>query len=358
MRSTVLVAALVAVLATAAALAKDGGVDRFIADRFSVFSDEAETTAPARQSTDQAAVPRPRKKPVRAAASPPAQARQAPAPVASAEPPPSAQPLQSAQAAPAQPATVDEPRRFGFLDRLTGGRQGDKNKRALLDAYPGVFRFEGNTIVFNSGERVVWDDGRRKSPAQLLTEADVEDMFAYPYPKARAGEKAPPRLHDPGRVRSQAFFKALYGNSSKAVGREVRIINWVPRIGNARMTVTTKFGIDRKIEAISAELERLPKRFHKYLTPPAGGFVWRTIAGTRRLSVHSFGAAVDINTKYANYWRWEGQTAGGTIPFRNQIPMEIVAVFEAHCFIWGGRWYHYDTMHFEYRPELLPGCRR
>ena len=21
--------------------------------------------------------------------------------------------------------------------------------------------------------------------------------------------------------------------------------------------------------------------------------------------------------------------------------------------IWGGRWFHYDTMHFEYRPELI-----
>jgi hypothetical protein len=30
-----------------------------------------------------------------------------------------------------------------------------------------------------------------------------------------------------------------------------------------------------------------------------------------------------------------------------------VAVFERHGFIWGGRWAHYDTMHFEYRPELL-----
>jgi hypothetical protein len=28
-------------------------------------------------------------------------------------------------------------------------------------------------------------------------------------------------------------------------------------------------------------------------------------------------------------------------------------VFEQHGFIWGGRWAHYDTMHFEYRPELL-----
>jgi len=30
-----------------------------------------------------------------------------------------------------------------------------------------------------------------------------------------------------------------------------------------------------------------------------------------------------------------------------------VAVFERHGFIWGGKWFHYDTMHFEYRPELL-----
>ena len=40
------------------------------------------------------------------------------------------------------------------------------------------------------------------------------------------------------------------------------------------------------------------------------------------------------------------------------IPQAIVDAFEAERFIWGGRWYHYDTMHFEYRPELLaPDCR-
>jgi hypothetical protein len=30
-----------------------------------------------------------------------------------------------------------------------------------------------------------------------------------------------------------------------------------------------------------------------------------------------------------------------------------VDIFERHGFIWGGKWAHYDTMHFEYRPELL-----
>jgi peptidoglycan LD-endopeptidase CwlK len=39
--------------------------------------------------------------------------------------------------------------------------------------------------------------------------------------------------------------------------------------------------------------------------------------------------------------------------YQNKIPIEIVKIFEANGFIWGGKWWHYDTMHFEYRPELL-----
>ena len=30
---------------------------------------------------------------------------------------------------------------------------------------------------------------------------------------------------------------------------------------------------------------------------------------------------------------------------------------EAEGFAWGGRWFYFDTMHFEYRPELFdPTC--
>ncbi len=50
----------------------------------------------------------------------------------------------------------------------------------------------------------------------------------------------------------------------------------------------------------------------------------------------------------ADYWRWRGVRR-----YRNRVPIALVRLFESHGFIWGGRWYHYDTMHFEYRPELL-----
>jgi D-alanyl-D-alanine carboxypeptidase len=53
----------------------------------------------------------------------------------------------------------------------------------------------------------------------------------------------------------------------------------------------------------------------------------------------------------SDYWLWSGTT--GTIPYKNGMPREIVDIFERHGFIWGGKWYHYDTMHFEYRPELF-----
>ena len=99
------------------------------------------------------------------------------------------------------------------------------------------------------------------------------------------------------------------------------------------------------------ELEQLPQELRRtYLYPPGGGFNFRAIAGTDRLSPHAFGIAVDIRVATASYWRWD---PAGAERYRNTVPAEIVAAFERHGFIWGGRWYHYDTMHFEYRPELL-----
>ena len=55
--------------------------------------------------------------------------------------------------------------------------------------------------------------------------------------------------------------------------------------------------------------------------------------------------------KKSAYWRWDPPARLAT--FQRDWPVEIVEAFERHGFIWGGKWWHYDTMHFEYRPELL-----
>jgi hypothetical protein len=35
------------------------------------------------------------------------------------------------------------------------------------------------------------------------------------------------------------------------------------------------------------------------------------------------------------------------------VPGAIGEIFERHGFIWGAKWFHVDSMHFEYRPELI-----
>ena len=67
--------------------------------------------------------------------------------------------------------------------------------------------------------------------------------------------------------------------------------------------------------------------------------------------MHAWAIAIDLDTTRSHYWRNERQDE--PLVWKNSYPQAIVDAFEAEGFIWGGRWYHFDTMHFEYRPELL-----
>jgi hypothetical protein len=90
------------------------------------------------------------------------------------------------------------------------------------------------------------------------------------------------------------------------------------------------------------------------------GFSWRQIAGTQRMSYHSWGLAVDIQPKRlggkAIYWLWEMERNKDwmLVPLENRWnpPLQVIEAFEKEGFIWGGKWPVYDNMHFEYRPEL------
>jgi hypothetical protein len=157
---------------------------------------------------------------------------------------------------------------------------------------------------------------------------------------------------DPGRFRNDDFFRALYGKDEKEIQSHLRLIQWMPSHNGPWLPVTRLFGVDKKLEAVIAELEALGPDYLEYLLPPGGTFNYRPIAGTGRLSAHSFGIAVDIAVAPSHYWQWE---TNGAAEYKNSIPYAIVAVFEKYGFLWGGKWYHFDTMHFEYRPELLPG---
>lgn len=226
----------------------------------------------------------------------------------------------------------------------------------LVAAYPDFLdRIEGNALVWKDGTRMTIDDQKgAKDFAVLLENPDIKDMFYARYP-AGAPAAAPAINSDPGRVRYEPLFHKMYGDCRKGeVQAKLVDVVWLPRKWGKTLRVASINGVAARLAAVSRELDELPARFDAFLKPAAGTFNCRPIAGTDRLSAHGHGIAIDIATAHAHYWRWSKPDAAGRPVYRNEIPAEIVAIFEKHGFIWGGRWYHFDTMHFEYRPELLP----
>ena len=223
----------------------------------------------------------------------------------------------------------------------------------LVAAYPGTVAGHDNMfLTLKNGTRFRISDGRTdKTFQELLESPDIDDMFYARYP-AGAEPKQPDVNSDPGRVRFAPLFAAMYGDCTKnEVAQNLRTVKWLPKHGGGSVKVTTVNGVADALERVSRALDELPGDLATYLVPAAGTYNCRKVAGSRAPSMHAYGAAIDIDTRYADYWRW---SPGEQPRWRNRIPVQIVRVFEKHGFIWGGAWYHYDTMHFEYRPELLP----
>jgi len=91
------------------------------------------------------------------------------------------------------------------------------------------------------------------------------------------------------------------------------------------------------------------------------GFNWRNIADSQSRSYHSYGIAIDFLPKNLDgkqtYWLWTSQYREDwwsiTYKERYHPPAAVIRLFESYGFIWGGKWPLFDTMHFEYRPEIL-----
>ncbi|MFV0297938.1 MAG: M15 family metallopeptidase [Hyphomicrobiaceae bacterium] len=242
----------------------------------------------------------------------------------------------------------------------SAGRAGDEVRldwiaARLKAAYPAwIAGRKGLDLQWVDGFLQPIDDGRTgKSDAEAIASADIKDMFRWTYP-AGARLAAPVGAADPGRARNDDFFKRMYGDCrTGGVERHLVTVIWLPKKAGQRLKVTKVNGVAGRLAEVSRELDRLPAKFDRFLVPSAGTYNCRVIAGTRSPSAHSYGIAIDIAIKHSDYWRWARKGKSAALSWRNSIPVEIVEIFERHGFIWGGRWHHFDTMHFEYRPELI-----
>lgn len=196
-------------------------------------------------------------------------------------------------------------------------------------------------LVLPDGRALPWDDGKDKTLDQKLDAPDLEDVLSIPYPHGAIAPISDPG-HDPGRIRSTELLEATYGSSREAVRKQL-----VP-VKLRGQTLLVHARAKAAFERVAKRLDTLDPSFDPYFQGMGGTFVWRPIAGTDRPSAHSFGISLDLNPARSHYWRNDPKAA-----WKNTIPAAIVDAFESEGFAWGGRWFHYDTMHFEWRPELF-----
>lgn len=214
----------------------------------------------------------------------------------------------------------------------------------LKESYPSAVQNCGYQDLFLK-------DGRKISFLSWPLKSSIEERMASPDLYSVFFDGYGPELprQDGGRVRLYPVLELTYGKTEKEIRSNLVSVKFLDQI----LPFNQKNGASEALQETGAELEILIKKhpdFKKYLKRPQT-FYYRKIAGTSLLSSHSFGIAVDIGVEGSRYWRWDSPG----IPDHEALdfPEAVIAVFEKHGFIWGGYWKHYDSMHFEYRPEFL-----
>lgn len=225
----------------------------------------------------------------------------------------------------------------------------------LMMAYPehitGIEKNDSGKVfvIMKSGKKFIYDDKINKTPEQKLEQPDLQDIMEDLYPLDKTN-KVPDKSYDPGRCRNYEFLNEVYGNSRAAIEKNlVSLKNAYPSC-----QFNSQNNAHSSLECALKELVSLSKGrsdISGLLYPGCGTYNYRLIAGTGKLSPHSYGIAIDLNTDKRDYWKWSTKEAAESRV--KEYPLDLVTAFENNNFIWGGKWGHFDIMHFEYRPEII-----
>lgn len=204
-------------------------------------------------------------------------------------------------------------------------------------------------IVMKNGKKILYDDKENKSYDEKFFNADLEDTLSDIYPLNMI-EKVMDNNFDPGRIRNYKFLGAIYGENQNDIEKNLK---YIPTKYGAVMFST----VNNASEELKAALNDIyntasnKPKIGNYVAPLSGGYNYRYIQDTGLLSAHAYGISIDLNRNDADYWKWVTKEEGSKRIA--SYPVEIVNAFENHGFVWGGKWSHFDILHFEYRPEVI-----
>lgn len=224
----------------------------------------------------------------------------------------------------------------------------------LMMAYPEYVdnvAKDGNNVylVMKSGRKILYDDKKTKSFEEKLNNPDLQDMLEQIYP-LESVTKLMDKNFDPGRSRVYALTETVYGASRQQIEKNLTMVH--TGYGSFQFNKNNKAA-----EALNNSFKELRgmasenKKISSFLAPCSGTYNYRIIAGTGRLSPHAFGTAIDLASDRRDYWKWATREQGEKRLL--SYSKEVVEVFEKNNFVWGGKWGHFDILHFEYRPEII-----
>ncbi len=251
---------------------------------------------------------------------------------------------------------------------------------AYKDAYPGliteVTRGENDWILkFANGNFYYWANGKIL-PELALPKANKYISYSI-YPYNINGRT--PELYSPEKIEKLRIVNQPLKKRKVIPGEEGGLYNELFAINTKKSTkkqlievklsghyIIVHQGIAEKIKLIDSKIRHLAmtdpevRSFLKNIRS-VEAFSWRKIAGTDRMSNHCYGIAIDILPKKYHkkiiYWSWEQvKNKDWMLLPQSSLwspPDSVIKIFLEENFIWGGNWDKYDTMHFEYRPELI-----
>jgi flavodoxin len=274
------------------------------------------------------------------------------------------------------------------LRRAAGGDQAEDMAKLFAEAYGGrlgqaVF-LDGDWTLEMDGTRWYYAQGRFLLQDDATKPETFRPQFLYRYaPEPPGGaDGTSPWQDTANRILSRRgvlgsyrasrlvlnagasrspFFDTLWQarNRTEAFNHQ-QWIGFLGRQVQIHQIIATPLGrVDARIQELAETDAEIPVWLNSLAS--ITGWNWRNIAGSESRSFHAYGAAVDLLMKtqagMETYWQWTAAKGidWRTVPAerRQNPPLAVIRAFEEQGFIWGGRWSRYDTMHFEYHPELL-----
>jgi hypothetical protein len=249
--------------------------------------------------------------------------------------------------------------------------------KAFAQAYPdriGPAELrDGDWAVPINGTYFFYAEGRLLPEHLRAHVAEYDAMSIYTYPADLPAWKTPDpktsakietssnrqRAYQPKRCPD--FFDELWGAHTRQESLDrLKTIQFLGKKVPVHSWIVDKLALVEK--EINAAAQKSPEvRLWINNIGSITAWNWRTIAETQSRSFHAYASAVDIlpNAKNVDntYWMWAARKTPKwwTVPYEKRFhpPDVVVKAFESYGFVWGGKWQFFDTMHFEYRPEIL-----